>query len=160
MRLIVVRHGNAAPKRTWSGPDDDRPLTSSGEGQATALVGALRRYHPVRVISSPSLRCRQTVGPLAAACGLEVEVSPALARDAGVLATDLVVALVPETDKADTVVLCTHREVLVELLPGLAKQHKIKLDHRPPGAKGGRWLLLVRGEKLTSAKYTPPPKLP
>ena len=156
MRLIVIRHGNAAAKRTWQGPDDDRPLTRTGEDQAQALVRRVRRYQPTRVISSPSLRCRQTVAPLAAAGGLEVEDSPALARTAGAGAAEWVTQLVAASEEATTVVLCTHREVLVELLPALSRPSGVRLGHKPPGAKGGRWQLVFRAQKLRSVKYIRP----
>jgi phosphohistidine phosphatase len=66
MELYLIRHAEAAPAGENGVSDEDRPLTSCGEGQATALGKALRA-HGVElrlVISSPLLRARQTAEEL------------------------------------------------------------------------------------------------
>lgn len=156
MRIVVVRHGQAEPKKGWSGPDDGRPLVRRGLRQAVGLPRVIGRDRPARIISSPALRCRQTVQPLADGRGLEVEVSDRLSTVAGVAAADLVVELLKSEPAGSTVVLCTHREVLVEALPALSRRFGRKLGHRPPGAKGGAWVLRFRGDKLVKVDYRPP----
>ncbi len=156
MLMIAVRHGTAEPKRGWKGRDQDRPLISSGDRQAKALSARLTRYRPARILSSPSLRCRQTVEPLAAACELPVDQTDALAPDAGLAATCLIHQIVRSEASSSTVVLCTHREVLVDLLPALATEFGVNLSHRLPGAKGSYWLLLFRNEKLIKVTYRRP----
>ena len=61
-RLYLIRHGHT----TWNGPplrfqgQMDSSLSDNGRAEAIAL-GERMPYQPHRVISSPSLRCRQTV---------------------------------------------------------------------------------------------------
>ncbi|HYA67519.1 MAG TPA: histidine phosphatase family protein, partial [Acidimicrobiales bacterium] len=73
MRLILVRHGRAGRRDDWHGPDKLRPLEARGRRQAERLVGVLAPLGPVRIVSSPYRRCLETVGPVAAHLGLEVE---------------------------------------------------------------------------------------
>jgi 8-oxo-dGTP diphosphatase len=157
MRIVVVRHGQAEPKRGWTGPDEDRPLVARGHRQAARLGRVVgRRPPPGRVISSPTLRCHQTVQPLADERDLKVEVDGALSPDTGAAAWQLFLELLASEPDDTTVVLCTHREVLVDLMPRLAKELGRELGHRPPGAKGGAWILRIRAGKLEKADYRPP----
>lgn len=155
MRVILVRHGHAEPKQTWSGKDADRPLIARGRRQAEALARSLAKPRPTRIISSPSLRCLQTVQPFGKKIGVDVELAGWLATDAGAEAREGTVALARTEPSSGCVVLCTHREVLVDLLPFLADTFGVKLGHRPPGAKGGTWVLEFRKKKLVSITYRP-----
>jgi len=156
MRLIVVRHGIAVPKRKWDGPDADRPLTASGTHQAKMVATRLARYHPDEIISSSSLRCRQTVEPLATRAAIQVQDSEALRVDAGDRALKLIHERVTTSPSDSTIVVCTHREVLVESLPALAAEFGVTLGHRPPGAKGSYWTLRFDGNHLINIKYSRP----
>jgi len=62
--MYLVRHAKAGSRSAWSGPDDLRPLTKTGRRQADALGDLLAERRVTRVVSSPSVRCRQTVEPL------------------------------------------------------------------------------------------------
>ncbi len=63
MNLLFLRHGQAEDQST-SGADDDRQLTGEGRAQLVEM----RRYLwsifpvPVKVLTSPALRTRQTAG--------------------------------------------------------------------------------------------------
>jgi phosphohistidine phosphatase SixA len=155
-RLLVVRHAHAEPKQGWSGPDVDRPLVPRGRRQAKLLSKDLARYQPARIISSPSVRCRQTVQPLAAARALDVELSKALAPDGGDSARGLIRDLADTEPARTSIVLCTHREVLVAVMPALFDAFDIGPGHRLPGAKGGTWLLDFHKSRLVTVKYQPP----
>lgn len=157
MRLVVVRHGTAKSKHAWEGFDQDRPLTATGLKQAKAVSNRLARYQPDRVISSPSLRCIETVAPLAALRGLPVERKGVLGIDDPRAAVDFVRHLLLSQPEASTVVICTHREVIVEVVPSVALQFGVLVPHRPPGAKGACWLLSVRGSRATQIRYWRPP---
>ncbi|MEO5679261.1 MAG: histidine phosphatase family protein, partial [Acidimicrobiales bacterium] len=81
MTLLLVRHAEAEPRSGWDGPDVLRPLSVKGRRQAGSLVQLLGDRVPVgRLVASPSLRCLETLSPLAATLGLTLEVSPALAE--------------------------------------------------------------------------------
>jgi phosphohistidine phosphatase SixA len=80
--LLVVRHADAGDKRTWTGPDRLRPLSTSGYLQAEGLVVRLEDYPVERILCSPTLRCYQTVEPLARDRLLGIETVPTLGVDA------------------------------------------------------------------------------
>jgi phosphohistidine phosphatase len=63
MRLLIVRHAEAAP----GAPDELRRLTSAGREQARELGARLRREGlvPDAVLSSPLVRARETAQALA-----------------------------------------------------------------------------------------------
>ncbi len=156
MRIAVVRHGQAVPKKSWTGTDAERPLTGRGRRQAEDLVELLGA-RPARIITSPALRCRQTLEPVGLRCGHDLEVHRSLARSAGSLAAGLIRDLVAAASGDQTIVVCTHREVIVEALPLLAEESgTISLGHRLPGAKGGVWFLDYDAGRLQHVQYRAP----
>lgn len=79
--ILLIRHASAGDRSEWEGEDSLRPLDRRGRRQAAALVDLLADYDVDRVLSSPAVRCVQTVEPLAAARGLEVEVRDEVFED-------------------------------------------------------------------------------
>jgi phosphohistidine phosphatase SixA len=71
--LLLVRHAWAGHASEWEGDDRERPLDERGRRQAAALVEELGEFELDRIVSSPYVRCVQTVEPLARARGLEIE---------------------------------------------------------------------------------------
>ncbi len=68
--LILVRHASAGRKADWSGDDCLRPLDAAGVAAARVLASLMACFAPAaRVISSPALRCTDTVRPSAAGAG-------------------------------------------------------------------------------------------
>ena len=67
--LVVVRHGSAGDRDEWDDDDRLRPLDKKGRKQAARLVDVLAGSRIERIVSSPYLRCVQTVEPLARARG-------------------------------------------------------------------------------------------
>jgi len=116
------------------------------------MVSALALYHHERILSSPYVRCLQTVEPLSAASAVPVELSEALVPDAGDKALTLLKQLTE--DASPTVVLSTHREVLAHLLMAVSSEFEITLGHRLPGAKGSLWVL-ERVWAVTGAQHGP-----
>jgi phosphohistidine phosphatase SixA len=114
---VLVRHADAGLRSEWPGRDEWRGLTEVGHAQATAVAGMLSDLQILHIFSSPSLRCRQTVVPLALAGGLDVE--PCWALGSRVEA-DTVLDLLADPATVSSV-LCTHRETLQSLfghIPG------------------------------------------
>jgi 8-oxo-dGTP diphosphatase len=64
--LAVVRHAKANPRGSWPGPDPLRPLDTRGSERAAALAPVLAAYGVRRLVSSPSIRCMDTLRPYAA----------------------------------------------------------------------------------------------
>jgi phosphohistidine phosphatase SixA len=83
MIVFLTRHAWAGDSAKWAGDDRLRPLDERGRRQAEALVSQLEGRKLARIVSSPYMRCVETVVPLAAARSLEVEPDEALAEGAG-----------------------------------------------------------------------------
>ncbi len=107
-----------------------------------------------RVVSSPSLRCVQTVDPLAERLGLEVQTSEALAE--GVHADDVVALF--RSLATTNVALCTHGDVIPTLLDALVEVDGLKLPRDYPCAKGSTWELEQDDSgRAVGAEYLPAP---
>jgi len=71
--FYLVRHAHA----DWT-PDENRPLSAQGRDDAVHVADILSQ-HPISAIySSPFLRARETIAPLARRSGLPVHVEPEL----------------------------------------------------------------------------------
>lgn len=107
--LVVLRHGKAVA-RTAQIEDVERPLTSAGAARAKALVPVLDAYGIRRVISSPAIRCAQTVEPFAHSISTFLEIDDRLSEDTK--AVQVQRSLTSLLDRKKPVVLCTHRPTL------------------------------------------------
>lgn len=117
LAVVLLRHVHAAERDEWDDDDRLRPLAPRGEEQARRLVEPLLDLGPTRILSSPYVRCIESVAPLAAATGLRVEHADALAEGASRAAA---LRLVHDAEPGS--VLCTHGDVVEELLEaGLKK---------------------------------------
>lgn len=152
MPVSVVRHAHAMARDHWEGDDAERPLSPKGRRQADQLVGVLTDLKPVRILSSPALRCRDTVEPLGRRLGLAVEDDPRLAEGAGRAALGLLRAATGEN-----VVLCSHGDVIPEILAVLAAEDGVRLGSHPRVEKGSVWVLHTSAGRFTRAEYVPPP---
>jgi phosphohistidine phosphatase SixA len=118
---VLLRHAAAGDREHWDGDDFHRPLDARGRREADALVALLRPFGVRRVVSSPYVRCVQTLEPLAAALGLQLEVDDRLAEGEGAAALDLI--------QEDGVVSCTHGDVVRDLVDcGLKKAAAVVLE--------------------------------
>lgn len=102
--MLLIRHASAGDRDAWDGDDLLRPLDGRGRAQAERLVDLLAGFEVSRVVSSPALRCVQTVEPLASARGLTVEEDEALGEDLQETAGRSLVIGAAGSD----VVLCCH----------------------------------------------------
>ncbi len=149
--LILVRHASAGHKADWPGDDGSRPLDVQGAADARALARLLACFAPTaRVISSPALRCIETVRPFAVAFGGTVEAEARLAPPgrSSVFSsrTDLANALrrllsdlVADRRPA---LLCVHRENLPDALAAVcsALGAPAAMPADPSLPKGGFWV--------------------
>lgn len=72
--ILLVRHASAGDSAAWEGDDHDRPLDSRGRKQTKGLARQLAQFDPAVIVSSPYLRCLQTVEPLARRLHAAIEV--------------------------------------------------------------------------------------
>jgi 8-oxo-dGTP diphosphatase len=135
MTLFLVRHAKAGEKSTWVGDDARRPLSKSGRRQAEALADRLAGEDVTALISSPALRCVDTLVPLADRMGLTVEVDDRLAEGSSL--ADALAALATAPDRA---VLCSHGDVVTELVSALGRRG-MELTSAPDWRKATLWVL-------------------
>jgi 8-oxo-dGTP pyrophosphatase MutT (NUDIX family)/phosphohistidine phosphatase SixA len=120
--IILVRHASAGHKGEWAGEDLRRPLDAEGALDALLLADLLACFAPrARVISSPALRCTESVRPYADRFGGSVEAKAVL-----IVPHRAPESFLDRTDRANTlrhlfrnlvavgqpVVACLHRENL------------------------------------------------
>jgi 8-oxo-dGTP diphosphatase len=167
--LILVRHASAGDKADWAGDDLLRPLDAEGEADALLLARMLACFAPsARVISSPALRCTETVRPFAAGFGGSVEDEPVLAvpdraadfpaartssgDTVGQLVRDLMAARRPA-------VVCLHRENLPQALAAARSALGAPSPGKEPDPllpKGGFWVVHAAGGELAALEHYEP----
>jgi phosphohistidine phosphatase SixA len=150
--VYLVRHGKAGSRQKWQGPDDQRPLTRPGRAQAQGLAGWLEDLGVTRILSSPYVRCRETVEPLAERMGVPIDTVDALAEGASLADALRIVEKVADEDA----VLCTHGDVMGEVLHH-AERHGVRLD----GAgmeKAATWVLDLEAGSIVAARYVAAPE--
>jgi 8-oxo-dGTP diphosphatase len=138
--LIVVRHALSMRRKEWKGDDRDRPLIREGQAQARRIAALLDAWGPVRVVSSSSRRCRDSVEPYAEAAGLKLELVDALSEEAFEADPKPARRLIAELrDQAEPIVVCTHRPLLATVA-GILGLDLPKRARSNPLPKGGLWI--------------------
>lgn len=146
--LLLVRHADAGDRSRWDADQDLRPLSEQGRRQAESIVGALRAFSPVRILSSPAVRCVQTIAPLADALGIEIEIAGELREGR----TTEALALLDGAPMA----LSSHGDVLPKLLSALAG-HLDSVQTGDGFEKSAAWVLDMNPSgKVVSARYIRP----
>ncbi len=152
MAIYVVRHAKAGDRADWKSDDRLRPLTKSGRRQAEELAAWLKKEPIDAILSSPYVRCLQTVEPLAEQRKLPVVPRKDLEEGSG---GESILRLAQEF-KGRNVVLCTHGDLVEELLEqliaeGLVSRARVQLE------KGSTWILEEKNGRITGATYRPAP---
>jgi 8-oxo-dGTP diphosphatase len=151
--IYLVRHAKAGERHVWDGDDQDRPLSGRGRTQSRGLLDVLAEAVFDRLLSSPYVRCMETLIPLAAQRGLAIEPVEALAEGGGL---DDAVALVRKHAEHGAV-LCTHGDIIPMLLEHYAERG-VDIGRSPQWPKGSTWVLETDGTgEVVSARYLPPP---
>ncbi len=149
---IILRHAKAVERSDWKGPDSTRPLDTKGNIQAQALAGALSGFPVTRILTSPSTRCVQTVGPLSEKFSLVADEEPKLQEGSTAEAYKLLHSL-----DGEGAVICTHGDVIEHIMGELAAQ-SLPLPESAPIAKASAWVLDGDGEGFGISMYITPPK--
>jgi 8-oxo-dGTP diphosphatase len=152
--VYLIRHAQAGDKHQWPGRDSDRPLSVAGQQEAQGLL-ARRRDDPIgRILTSPAVRCVQTVEPLSQRRGVLIELVDALGVDAPVAS---LLELVTDPG-LETAVLCGHGEQIGALVRQLADGGMV--GDVPLGwAKGSTWVMETNQGRVVGARYLPPLRL-
>ncbi|MFZ8969168.1 MAG: SixA phosphatase family protein [Ilumatobacteraceae bacterium] len=152
MPIYLVRHAKAGERRTWDGDDIDRPLSSAGWRQSAALAERLARKDPSVLLSSPYVRCVQTLEPLGLAIDVPVTIEQRLCEDEPF---EPVLDLLGEVP--DRAVLCSHGDIIPATIRALVRRG-MDVVSEPEWRKASVWVVKrsARG-RFSRAKAWPPP---
>ncbi|MGZ8580588.1 MAG: NUDIX hydrolase [Actinomycetota bacterium] len=145
--LYLVRHAKAGDRDAWIEDDFLRPLSKGGRAQAEGLVGLFDGLAVDHVLSSPAVRCVQTVRPLALVRSVTIEERDELAEGAS---TDAALSLV--RSRGGAVVICGHGDVIPAIVLTLAERG-IEMHDPPAWRKGSTWVLERDGGLFTAVRY-------
>ncbi len=152
MTIFLVRHAKAGNRSDWNGDDWLRPLTTSGQTQARGLLAQFHAERFTTILSSPYVRCMETVVPLASAHGLPIVPTEALAEDHTI---DEVLAVLHAHGDGGLVV-CSHGDIIPMVLTHLAALGT-DLGVAPRCEKGSTWVIDGDLDAVPTARYLPPP---
>jgi len=119
--LVVVRHARSRSRSSWPNADPLRPLNPRGRERAKALIPMLAAYGVTRVVTSPSVRCLDTVLPYAVAAGKRARLKSGLSEEGFAEQPDRApYHLTRLLERGNAAVVCSHGPVLPVLLGRLA----------------------------------------
>lgn len=142
---IIVRHAKAKPRSSWSAAEGERPLAATGKRQALAVCRLLHAWMPKKVISSPWVRCMQTVTNYQRQTGVQIKTKNSLTEAAHKRHPKRAARVIENLFEKDyAIALCTHRPVLPTVLEVLATHGNKRLTAHLPAEDP----YLVPGEML------------
>jgi len=149
MTLYLVRHASAGTRGT--GVEDlERSLDDVGRTQANSVAERLVDVGIDRLCSSPARRCIETLEPAAARLEVEIDVEAALLEDQS---ADAAVGLLHRlAGEGHTAALCTHGDLIPEILHLLGRDGMVIVGPRR-WEKGSVWQLDTSGPDLVRARY-------
>jgi 8-oxo-(d)GTP phosphatase len=148
----VVRHAKAGDRSEWSGDDRLRPLSKPGRRQALGLVRFFEGRSVDRILSSPAVRCVETVRPLAEERSLDVEIHDEFDEGASLEgALGLLDRLASEE-----AVLCGHGDLIPAAIDHLEDQGGKIVGDRRNWKKGSVWILEREAGLVVRARSVPP----
>ncbi len=154
MTVYLVRHAKAGDRSAWTGDDRFRPLTPKGWEQAEALAERFAPSGPSRLLSSPYVRCTQTLDPLARRWDTEVEETSMLSEGAAFEPVLELLVMLP-----DHTVLCSHGDLIPDVIGALIRRGAV-LVGEPNWKKASAWLLTRTETGVSRVAASPPPGAP
>jgi 8-oxo-dGTP diphosphatase len=146
--IYLMRHAHAGDRKRWKNADELRPISLDGEKQADALRDYLSRFPLTGLLSSSAVRCVQTMGPLAGALGLKLEVEPSIAEGAS---PEEFIAAIGQW-AGQSIAMSSHGN-LIEASIGALSVQGIPLDGPIQSDKGAIWILETSGGTVHSGRY-------
>jgi len=124
--LLLVRHAKAMLRKHWSGNDQSRRLDGRGRRQAAELIPLFEAFGVSSLVSSPAVRCAETLAPYARYEGIRTETIALLTEEEGTNDPEGVATRVREVAAAATepTALCGHRPVLPAMQAGLGLKNR------------------------------------
>jgi phosphohistidine phosphatase SixA len=152
--LYLVRHAKAGSRSEWTTDDRLRPLSGKGRTQAEQIADRLVSFAVGELVSSPYLRCIETLQPLAARVDGAVRADERLAEDTGFEGALDLLLQVP-----DGSLLCSHGDVIPAPI-GALQRRGCRILTEPDWRKASIWVLTRTPEAITEAIAWPPPDEP
>ena len=150
----MFRHATPNTGLFGAAPDYLTPPTKRGRREATALAERLGQHDVVRLVSSPFVRCVQTLEPLALASDLSIETTELLAEgSAGEDAASLLLSL---ADDGGPIVCSTHGDVVHEVVR-VVTASGIALDGPREAPVASAWVFEVDSGRFARGHFVPPP---
>jgi 8-oxo-dGTP diphosphatase len=149
----LLRHAKAGNRSAWPGDDGQRPLSKAGRRQARGLVRWFADRPIDRILSSPAVRCVESVQPLAERRGVEVELREELAEGADLSG---LLGLLDDLASAHAV-LCAHGDLIPALVEE-AERSGAAIDPAGRSKKGSIWIMERDAGVFVRARYVPPPE--
>lgn len=152
--LYLVRHAKAGERRLWEANDLDRPLSKKGRKQSDALARRLADLDPSVLLSSPYVRCVQTLEPLGIRVKRPIAIEPRLTEEEPF---EPVLDLLAEAP--GRAVMCSHGDIIpatIEALRQSGTEIRTPLDWR----KASVWVLKRdKRSRIVTATVWPPPNV-
>ena len=149
----VVRHAEAGDRKRWTGSDEARPLSKGGRRQAAGLAVRFAGEPFVQFLSSPFLRCVQTLEPLAEARGVAIEPLDQLAEGKP---WEYLEKLILQAEGEGPTAVCVHGDVYLGLMTDLFERG-VSGPVARGFKKGSAWVLEVSDGAIVSARHVPAP---
>jgi len=153
--IYLVRHAKAGDRAGYDGDDTLRPLSGKGRRQAVAICERLSqlivKLPEALLLSSPYIRCIQTLEPLAAERHAVIQTEKCLAEG-----YDREGALELISSLPNGSVLCSHGDVIPDVMAAL-RRRGAEIIGDPDWRKGTVWALERENSEITRAAAWPPP---
>lgn len=148
MTLFVVRHASAGDRSTWIGDDSLRPLDERGVAQSLAVCDLIAPLGCTTLVSSPALRCIQTLAPLSERTGLDVVTDDRLAED-----SPFEPALGLLEDCPDGTVTCSHGDLIPDLIGAMLRRGMVLDGAVTKVKKGSVFGIERRAGRFVAARF-------
>ena len=150
--LYIVRHAKAGKRSEWDGPDALRPLSDKGWEQSQAIAETLIELKPSALISSPAVRCVQTLEPLSEATKIKIVTDQRLFEHGDV---DQMIDLLE--DVQDSTVISSHGDMIPEAIK-LLQRRGMEIGSKPDWRKASIWVVERTKNGFISAVAIAPPQ--
>ena len=158
MPLFLVRHAKAGKRSKWledpANTDDlKRPLDNKGTLQAVALADRLSDFAPPQLLSSPYIRCMQTLEPLGVTLAISVKADERLAENNPF---EPILELLEGCP--DNSVLCSHGDMIPVVVEALERRGMVVTGMRD-SRKASVWVLERQNGVIACGHAWPPPTI-
>jgi len=150
--LYIVRHAKAGKRSEWDGPDTLRPLSDKGWEQAHAIAKTLIDLKPTALISSPAVRCMQTLEPLSEATKIKVVSDQRLFEDG-----DVAKMIELLEDAQDSSVISSHGDMIPQVIK-ILQRRGMEINSKPDWRKAAVWVVERTKNGFKSAFVMAPPQ--